>query len=153
MYEGVLARASLALKLQESGIIMQPLHNISHSVTPTLSDHEVWHEILLILEAEMRFEQFFKRHRIKPTRIDYEMLMTSRRDVLGLMLLKIGCNLESIVTHTDQLIDQTLKIPRDQFAPSLHFRCKYANLLSAVQSVRGSNYVAIQRCLKRQGLV
>ncbi|MEY4352745.1 MAG: hypothetical protein RLZZ609_986 [Cyanobacteriota bacterium] len=60
---------------------------MSHSGTLALSDKQICHEILLILEAEMRFEQFFKRHRIKPTRIDYEMLMTSRRDVLGLMLL------------------------------------------------------------------
>ncbi len=127
--------------------------SMSHSDTIALSDKQIWHEILLILEAEMRFEQFFKRHHIKPTRIDYEMLMTSRRDVLGLMLLKLGCDLESIVAHTDQIIDQTLKIPRDQFASTLHFRSKYANLLAAVQSMRGSNYVAIQRCLERQGLV
>ncbi|MFM7640673.1 MAG: Stf0 family sulfotransferase [Cyanobium sp.] len=126
--------------------------NISHSATTTISDHQIWHEILLILEAEMRFEQFFKLYRIKPTRIDYEMLMTSRRDVLGLMLLKIGCDLDSIVSHTDQIIDQTLKIPRDQFASILNFRSKYANLLSAVENVRGADYVAIQRCLKSQGL-
>ncbi|MFN7630500.1 MAG: Stf0 family sulfotransferase [Cyanobacteriota bacterium] len=125
----------------------------SHSSTPALYDKDIWHEILLILEAELRFEQFFKRYRIKPTRIDYEMLMASRRDVLGLMLLKIGCDPESIVAHTDQIIDQTLKIPRDQFASILNFRCKYANLLSAVQSVRGSNYVSIQRSLKKQGLL
>ena len=79
--------------------------------------------------------------------------MTSRGDILGLMLLITGCDLESIVARIDQIIDQTLKIPRDQFASTLNFRSKYANVIASFQNMRESYFVAIQRCLERQGLV
>lgn len=127
--------------------------HISHPTTQILDDRTIWHEIILILEAEMKFEKFFKRYRIKPTRIDYEMLMTSRRDVLGLVLLDIGCEIESIAAKTDQIVDQTLKIQRDNFDAILNFRHKHKDLLSAAENVRGSNYIAVQRSLRKRGIL
>lgn len=125
---------------------------VSSPTTLSLNDNNIWHEIMLILEAEMRFEQFFKRNRIKPTRIDYEMLITSKRNVLGLVLEKIGCDIESIAAQTEQIVDKILKIPRDQFVSILTFRKKYADLLSTVERVRGSNYDLIQSRLRKQGI-
>jgi LPS sulfotransferase NodH len=127
--------------------------NVSRpTAAQALDDQAVWREIMLILESEMRFEQFFKRNRIKPIRIDYEMLIASKRDVLGLVLLNIGCDIESIAAKTDKMVDKTLKIPRDQFVFSLTFRERYADLLSSVERVRGSNHDAIQSQLRKQGI-
>lgn len=125
---------------------------VSRPRAQALDDQAVWHEIMLILEAELKLEQFFQRNRLKPIRIDYEMLITSKRDVLGLVLLNIGCDIEAIAAKTDEIVDKTLKIPRDQFVLSLTFRERYADLLSCVERVRGSNYDAIQSQLRKQGI-
>ena len=152
----IVAQAWSFASAKATGIWQNYLATTDSQVSPpstlSLDDNSIWHEIMLILEAEMRFEQFFKRNRIKPTRIDYEMLITSKRDVLGLVLQKIGCDIESIAAKTDEIKDQTLKIPRDQFVSILTFRKKYADLLSTVESVRGSNYDFIQSRLRKEGI-
>lgn len=111
--------------------------------SPSLTDQSIWREILLLLESEMKFEQFFQKNAIKPIRLDYEMIMTSRLNVLALVLLNLGCDVDSILHQADMIVDRTFKNPIDNMVQILVFRQKYSNLLTAVENVRGRSYLAI----------
>ena len=118
-----------------------------------LTDESIWREIILLLEAEMQMEGFFTRRAIDPIRIDYEMLIASRRDVLATVLLNIGCDVESIIATASQIVDRTDKMPGDYFAQLLAFRRRYAGLLADVQRARGSNYNAVRQSLRQSGFL
>jgi LPS sulfotransferase NodH len=120
--------------------------------SPSLTDQRIWGEILLLLESEMQMERFFTQKAIKPIRLDYEMLMTSRMNVLALVLLNLGCDVDSIIRQADSIVDRTLKNPRDNFAQILAFRAKYSDLLTAVENARGCSYAAIRWQLGILGL-
>lgn len=117
---------------------------------PILDDESVWREIILLLEAEMQMESFFHRYSISPIRTDYEMLISNKRSVLGLVLSNIGCSVESIVENTGHVTDRTSKMPNDNFAEMLSFQRKYAGLLADVQKARGSNYDVIRQKLREK---
>jgi LPS sulfotransferase NodH len=112
---------------------------------PALDDKSIWAEINLLLEAEFQMEQFFIKKLIKPIRIDYEGLLASKKDVLGWVLLNIGCDTNSIIDKLDQVHDRTLKIQSNNFEQMLAFRAKYNRLLADVQQLRGSDYSRIRR--------
>jgi LPS sulfotransferase NodH len=119
---------------------------------PDLVDQIIWSEIMLLLEAEMQMEGFFSRNKIKPIRIDYEGLITSKKNTLALVLLNIGCDIESIAGKVDQVKDRNLKMPDKNFENMLAFRAKYRDLLFEVENSRGSNYTSLRYKLKLMGL-
>lgn len=127
------------------------LNDMIHPDPPALMDQTIWSEIMLLLEAEMQMERFFSRNKIKPIRIDYEGLITSKKNTLALVLLNIGCDIESIASKVDQVEDRTLKLPKSNFESMLAFRAKYKDLLVEVEETRGSNYTRLRKRLKQIG--
>jgi len=120
--------------------------------SPSLTDKRIWGEIVLLLESEKQMERFFTQNAIKPIRLDYEMLMASRMNVLKLILLNLGCDVDSIIRQADITTDRTHKDPRDNSQQILAFRSKYSNLLTAVENARGCSYAAVRLQLRILGL-
>lgn len=116
---------------------------------PVLCDDDIWSEIFLILEAEKQLEHFFQAHNIRPMRFDYEGLISDKRAVVGGVLQHIGCDIPSIVTKTEQLVERVERVGNICFEQFLSFQRKYADLLLEVDSMRGSDWLPIKQPLMK----
>lgn len=118
---------------------------------PVLCDDDIWSEIFLILEAEKQMEHFFQAHDIRPIRFDYEGLISDKRAVVGGVLQHIGCDIQSIVAKTEQLVERIERVGNTDFEQFLSFQRNYADLLLEVDSIRGSDWLPIKQRLMKLG--
>ena len=130
----------------------KPNSGVLSSAVP-LNDQLIWAEIILVLEKEFQLERYFLQNQIKPIRLDYEGLMTSRKDVLAWVLINIGCDTTLTIDKADQASDRILKIQANNSRHILGFRARYKSLITQVEDVRGSDYTSISNALRLSALI
>jgi LPS sulfotransferase NodH len=112
-----------------------------------ITDHQIWDNILHILQYEQKMEQFFDRKMIEPLRLNYEQLVTDKTLVLGRILNFLGLNLDDYIKKIMFEQEPTEKMKYDKKTETLlRFYDKYEQLIQAIEKNRKTIPIASIRC-------